>query len=140
MSRCHREDRAGFSVAANVPSPGHSDESVMLFCGCVDSSKAAGIPLNDDYNGASQEGISFSQVMMRDGVRSSAASAYLAPVRSRPNLQVLTRSLARRIVVAGGRAVGSLCGGIGAGGGGANAWAGGGICAGSGARICMAGA
>ena len=67
---------------------------------------AAGIPFNDDYNGATQEGIAFTQVMMRDGVRVSAASAFLAPARARPNLRVLTRSPVRRIVVADGRATG----------------------------------
>jgi choline dehydrogenase len=72
----------------------------------LQSSVAAGIPQNDDYNGATQEGIGYSQVMMRDGVRSSAASAYLAPVRGRSNLRVLTDSLVRRILVENGRAVG----------------------------------
>ena len=67
---------------------------------------AAGVPRNHDYNGPSQEGISYSQVMMRDGVRSSAASAYLAPVRGRANLETLTRSLVRRIVIEDGRASG----------------------------------
>lgn len=70
------------------------------------ASIAAGIPRNHDYNGPSQEGIGYSQVMMRDGVRSSAASAYLAPVRGRANLRVLTQSLVRRIVIENGRAVG----------------------------------
>ncbi len=70
------------------------------------SSVAAGVARNHDYNGPSQEGISYSQVMMRDGVRSSAASAYLAPVRGRANLQVLTNSLVRRIVIEDGRAAG----------------------------------
>ena len=73
-----------------------------FFNACV----ASGIPANDDYNGATQEGISFTQVMMRDGVRVSAASAYLAPARSRANLRVLTKSLARRIVIANRRATG----------------------------------
>jgi choline dehydrogenase len=70
------------------------------------SSEAAGIAINEDYNGAAQEGIAFTQVMMRDGVRSSAATAYLAPVRARANLQVLTRGLVRRIVIESGRAAG----------------------------------
>lgn len=70
------------------------------------ASIATGIPRNDDYNGPSQEGIGYSQVTMRDGVRSSAASAYLAPVRGRANLQVLTESLVRRIVIEDGRAAG----------------------------------
>ena len=72
----------------------------------LQSSIAAGVARNDDYNGATQDGISYSQVMMRNGVRSSAASAYLAPVRGRSNLRVLTRSLVRRILVDQGRAVG----------------------------------
>lgn len=70
------------------------------------ASVAAGVPRNHDYNGPSQEGVSYSQVMMRDGVRSSAASAYLAPVRGRANLQVLTQSLVRRILIEDGRAAG----------------------------------
>jgi choline dehydrogenase len=70
------------------------------------ASVAAGIPRNDDYNGATQEGIGYSQVMMRDGIRSSAASAYLAPARSRANLRVLTNALVRRVVLDDGRATG----------------------------------
>jgi choline dehydrogenase len=73
-----------------------------FFNACV----AAGIPANADYNGAVQEGISFNQVMMRDGVRVSAASAYLAPVRARANLRVLTNSLVHRIVIGNRRATG----------------------------------
>jgi choline dehydrogenase len=72
----------------------------------LQSSIAAGVAHNDDYNGATQDGISFTQVMMRDGVRSSAESAYLAPVRGRANLRVLTRTLVRRILVENGRAIG----------------------------------
>ncbi len=67
---------------------------------------ASGIPFNDDYNGASPEGIAFNQVMMRDGVRVSAASAYLAPVRDRANLRVFTNALVRRITTDNGRATG----------------------------------
>ena len=72
----------------------------------LEAAVAAGIASNDDYNGATQDGLAFNQVMMRGGVRVSAASAYLAPVRSRANLQVLTDSHVRRIVVEEGRAVG----------------------------------
>jgi choline dehydrogenase len=67
---------------------------------------AAGVPANDDYNGPRQEGVSFNQVMMHGGRRVSAASAYLDPVRNRPNLRVLTRTAARRILFEGRRAVG----------------------------------
>lgn len=70
------------------------------------SAIAAGVPANDDYNGVQQEGVSYTQLMMRDGVRVSAESAYLAPARSRANLRVLTKSLAHRITVSGRRATG----------------------------------
>ena len=70
------------------------------------SAIAAGVPANDDCNGVRQEGIGFTQLMLRDGVRVSAASAYLAPVRDRPNLRVVTKSLVRRITFANQRATG----------------------------------
>jgi choline dehydrogenase len=60
---------------------------------------ASGLTENDDYNGARQEGVSFTQVTMRGGLRSSAESAYLAPARGRPNLHVLTQCHAHRIVL-----------------------------------------
>src|SRR5262249_55956038 len=40
------------------------------------------------------------------GLRSSVARAYLDPVRRRPNLDIVTGALARRVLVAGGRATG----------------------------------
>ena len=67
---------------------------------------AAGVPANPDYNGARQDGIAFNQVMMRDGRRISAASAYLDPARGRRNLRLLTQCLVHRIVIENGRAVG----------------------------------
>lgn len=60
---------------------------------------AAGVQDNPDYNGESQEGVSFNQVMMHDGRRVSAASAYLAPVRSRANLRVVTGAHVRRVLI-----------------------------------------
>jgi choline dehydrogenase len=65
---------------------------------------AAGVPANDDWNGRTQEGVAFNQVMMRAGRRVSAASAYLASARKRANLQVITRAVARRIVFENRRA------------------------------------
>lgn len=67
---------------------------------------ACGFPPNDDFNGPTQEGIGFYQVTQRDGRRCSAAAAYLHPVRTRSNLQVLTRALACRVLLAGKRAIG----------------------------------
>jgi choline dehydrogenase len=71
------------------------------------SAKAAGIPVNDDFNGAEQEGAGPFQLTQKRGRRWSAADAYLHPVRKeRDNLTVLKNAHARRVVWEGTRAVG----------------------------------
>jgi choline dehydrogenase-like flavoprotein len=71
-----------------------------------------GIPANDDFNGAEQEGIGLYQVTQfhggtKNGERCSAAAAYLHPVmEQRPNLTVLLQTQTRKVVMDGRRAVG----------------------------------
>ena len=65
----------------------------------------AGHPPNDDFNGDRQDGVGVYQMTQRDGLRCSAASAYLAPARDRPNLRVLTSARALRIGLRRSRAV-----------------------------------
>ena len=66
----------------------------------------AGIPRNDDCNGAEQEGIGKSQSSQRRGLRNSTARGYLHRAQFRRNLTVLTRAQVRRIIVENGRATG----------------------------------
>jgi choline dehydrogenase-like flavoprotein len=63
-----------------------------------------GIPYNCDFNGAGQEGVGHYQVTVRDARRCSTATAYLKPIRSRPNLTVITGAYSTRIVIENGRA------------------------------------
>ena len=72
----------------------------------VDAAEQAGFARNADFNGASQEGAGVFQVTQKDGERCSAAKAYLAPARGRPNLTVLTEAHATRVMFDGKRAVG----------------------------------
>ena len=72
----------------------------------VEAAAACGLPRNDDFNGARQEGTGFYQVTQRRGRRCSAATAYLRPARSRGNLEIRTHCLAARIVFEGRRAAG----------------------------------
>lgn len=65
-----------------------------------------GLPRNDDFNGATQEGVGPFQVTARGGWRCSAATAYLKPARNRPNLIVITNACAERILLEGRRATG----------------------------------
>ena len=72
----------------------------------IASSKAFGIPGNDDFNGASQEGTGYYQATTRNGRRCSTAVGYLRPALKRPSLQVETEALATRILFEGTKAVG----------------------------------
>src|SRR3954465_10420799 len=71
------------------------------------AAEATGIPYVDDYNGPEQDGCSVVQVTQRNGRRFSAADAYLKPARSRPNLDVVTGSLATGLAIEGERVVGA---------------------------------
>jgi choline dehydrogenase len=66
----------------------------------------AGIPPTNDFNGASQEGIGYYQLLTWKGRRSSTAVSYLKPARSRSNLTIITEAMASRITFDGRRATG----------------------------------
>jgi 4-pyridoxate dehydrogenase len=65
-----------------------------------------GYALNDDYNGATQDGFARMQMTVRGGHRESAATAYLHPVLSRKNLTVQVNCLVTRVSITGARATG----------------------------------
>jgi len=56
----------------------------------IQASNNAGFPSNNDFNGAQQEGVGYYQVTQKDGLRCSAAKAFLTPNLDRKNLTVLT--------------------------------------------------
>jgi len=72
----------------------------------VDGAAQCGVPRNDDFNGAQQEGAGYYQLTTHRGWRVSAAKAYLAPARRRPNLVIRTEAQATGIELQGRRAVG----------------------------------
>lgn len=72
----------------------------------VAAAQAAGYQFNPDYNGAEQEGVGFFQLTSHKGRRCSAAVAYLNPVKSRENLQVITHAQVEKVIVEGKRATG----------------------------------
>jgi choline dehydrogenase-like flavoprotein len=72
----------------------------------IEAAKAAGMPVSDDYNGTQQEGFGRGQYTIRNGYRSSAATAYLKPARKRRNLTIETRAQASRVIMRGTRATG----------------------------------
>lgn len=72
----------------------------------LEASVAVGHRLNQDFNGKEQEGVCVYQYNIGDGERCSTSSAYLTPVRSRPNLTVMVNAQAHAILIEGKRATG----------------------------------
>jgi choline dehydrogenase len=72
----------------------------------IEGAQSIGVPRNEDFNGARQEGAGYFQLNTHQGVRVSAAKAYLRPARARGNLRVETNAHAMGIMMNGRRAVG----------------------------------
>lgn len=66
----------------------------------------AGLALNQDFNGASQEGVGVYQITTRNGRRMSAARGFLRPAMKRANIRVEMNALATRVLFEGKRAIG----------------------------------
>lgn len=75
----------------------------------IDSAVNAGLPRVRTFNTDTQEGAGNYQINTRNGLRHSAAAAYLRPVLGRSNLNVLTNTYVTRIDIRDGRAVGVQC-------------------------------
>ena len=63
-----------------------------------------GIPRNDDFNGANQEGVGYYHLTTKHGWRCSTATAYLKPARGRANLRIETQAQVSRLLFDGRRA------------------------------------
>ncbi|MBK7057420.1 MAG: choline dehydrogenase [Leptospiraceae bacterium] len=77
-----------------------------LFDAFFKAVQEAGYPLTKDVNGYQQEGFAKFDRNIRNGRRLSAARAYLHPVKSRPNLEVICNAHVTKIIFEGKRAVG----------------------------------
>jgi choline dehydrogenase len=77
-----------------------------LYNAFVEAAQQAGYPATDDVNGFQQEGFGRMDMTVKDGVRWSAANAYLKPAMKRANLKVETHARVERVLFEGRRAVG----------------------------------
>lgn len=66
----------------------------------------AGYPINDDFNGPSQDGFGRFDFTIRDGKRCGTARAFVRPAMKRGNFELRTHALTTRVVIENGRAVG----------------------------------
>ena len=97
-SKCH-----GVGGMLNVANQRNDDTFVKVF---VEAARELQLPMQDDFNGLEQEGVGVYQVTQKDGLRCSAAKAFLSPLGVRPNLQIITGAKAERILFDGKKAVG----------------------------------
>ena len=79
-----------------------------LFDAFIEAGRQAGYAATGDMNGRRQEGFGRMDMTIHAGLRWSAATAYLKPAVSRPNLRVTVGALAHRLVLEGGRAVATM--------------------------------
>ncbi|ETF01598.1 choline dehydrogenase [Advenella kashmirensis W13003] len=84
----------------------HMTEHNPLMEAIFDAATEMGLPRNDDFNGASQEGAGYYQFFVKNGRRCSAAVAYLKPAMRRANLHVETEALAEKILFKDAQATG----------------------------------
>src|SRR6266852_3101597 len=77
-----------------------------LFAAFLAAGQQAGYPFTPDMNGFQQEGFGAMDMTIHGGRRWSAASAYLRPALSRPNLKVLVEAHTTRILLENRRATG----------------------------------
>ena len=77
-----------------------------LYQAFIDAGVEAGYGATDDYNGFRQEGFGPMHMTVANGVRASTAQAYLAPVKSRSNLEIMTHAVVQDIQLDGRVATG----------------------------------
>ncbi|QIE44202.1 choline dehydrogenase [Pseudohalocynthiibacter aestuariivivens] len=77
-----------------------------LYGAFVNAGVEAGYIPTADSNGHMQEGFGPMHMTVKNGVRWSAANAYLRPAMQRPNLTIITGAMTRKIVLDGKRATG----------------------------------
>ena len=70
------------------------------------AAQAAGLPHNDDFNGATQAGVGFFQLTVKGGERFGTGKAFLRPALGQPNLRLQTGVVILRVLIEHGRAVG----------------------------------
>lgn len=72
----------------------------------VDAAKALGFSENSDLAAGGLDGFGAFQCTIKDGRRSSSATAYLRPAYRRPNLRIITESIVTRVLFSSDRAIG----------------------------------
>jgi len=84
----------------------YADKTAPFFDLFIQSARAVGYPLNPDYTGDTQYGVSMAQHTVHRGVRQSVANTYLAAARKRSSLTLRSGAEATSLILEGKRCVG----------------------------------
>lgn len=76
-------------------------EKLPLCDTMIAAGRELGLPWREDLNETAEEGIGYLPATIRKGVRWSAATAFLKPIRNRPNLRVETGAVVKGLVIEG---------------------------------------
>ncbi len=78
----------------------------VLFDLFIKAGQQIGLPLNNDFNGAEQDGVGRFQATIRGSKRCSSAVAFLHPAMNRPNLTVVTDAHVSKLILKDKRVTG----------------------------------
>src|SRR3954467_8422161 len=83
-----------------------ADPPNPVLVACLDAALERGYGRAGDVSGGLEVGFGFTDLTIAAGRRQSAADAYLAPARHRPNLKFAADTTVRRLVIQGNRCTG----------------------------------
>lgn len=78
----------------------------ILFDRFIEAGVELGLPLNDDFNGATQIGVGRYHANLHNGQRQGSAKAFLTPLKGNANLRIETNTQVDKVIIQDGRAIG----------------------------------
>lgn len=107
----NRSERSAFHRAGNRGNAGPVQVAVPstpnpVAVAGLDAFRQAGVPVVEDISVATGDGVSFQEMTIVNGRRQTASDAYLTPLGARPNLEVITGAMVRKLRFDGTRCVG----------------------------------
>lgn len=97
------DDYHGINGPLNVAD---SRSKPPIFDDFIQAAQHVGFKENHDFNGKEQEGVGYYQVTQKNGLRCSAASAFLGPNVTRDNLTILTNITVNKLLIENQKVIG----------------------------------
>ena len=83
-----------------------ADDAHPLCANYLTAAEQAGFAYNPDYNSGQMEGAALYQITTKNGLRASAARAYITPIQHRSNLTIALRAHAQKLCFEGRKVTG----------------------------------